>query len=160
MQDDTREKDGLLDSRLAGAFIRAKMEEKGIQIQQMADKLGIGNPSQLSNLLAGRSNIARSSYFRAIAQELRLTMDEIEYLNPNVIFTHPDTPRLPAAYFTAQTMKELPEELQAAAQAMRGLGYNLPDSTVRRLLPQGLDGKSPQTKEQWMDFLLAMRQFF
>uniref|UniRef100_UPI00403F2E6A helix-turn-helix domain-containing protein n=1 Tax=Deinococcus sp. VB142 TaxID=3112952 RepID=UPI00403F2E6A len=155
--DSSRECDGLLDSREAGAFIRARMDAKGMQVQQLADRLNMGSPSQLSNLLAGRQNVARSKYFRNIVDELGLTPSEIEHLNPNIIFVHPDAPRHPVS--TPERPQDLPPELRVAAKLMGELGYNLSEDTIRRLIPRELVAEGPQTREDWLDFLLGMRRF-
>ena len=153
-----RDKDGVLESKAVGRFIKAKIAEAGLSYTQVADRLNL-QPSYLSHMLAGRDNIGRSVHFKPLAELLRLSVDEIQHINPNILMVHPDAAPQPVA---TQTERPTPAALIKALQAVHamGLGKNISEADLPRLLPRGLDGKGPQTEGDWVKFLLLVDEWF
>lgn len=155
--DAPRDKDGLLDSRVVGRFIREKILEKGWTFTDFANRVDL-TPTYLSAMLAGRNNLARSNHFKVIAAELGLSRDEVEYINPNIIWVHPDAERF-APMVAPAPERPLPPALLSAMEIVNKMGQNLTEKDVRALLPKGLDGKGPQTEAEWVEFLLFVKKW-
>lgn len=150
---DSRDKNGLLDPREAGNFIRAILDERGIQVQQLAERTTVPDPDYLSNLLSGRINIAKSKHFPSIARELGLTADDVAYINPNLI--------IQVAAPDENQSRPLPEALQEASERYGDTHRALKNPSILQQLAavRHWDG-GPRTPEDWVDFYIDNRRRF
>lgn len=159
---ETRDKDGILDAREAGAFLRAKLVEKGWQIQQLAERTTVPDPDYLSNLLSGRINPAKSKHLKSIAAALDLTPDDIRYLNPNLIIevvtqrttddvTQVDLPIRDEDW--PPGLREMIEQYSPVFEELRDTDWQMSLLTAR------FRGPGPQTVDDWLDYFRLVRRY-
>jgi len=165
---ETRDKDGVLDSREAGAFVRQVLIDRGMQIQQLAEKTTVPDPDYLSNLLSGRINIGKSKHFPSIARALGLNSEDIAYVNPNLIVQviqerAPGSPDVPPVVPFRDTPVVIPKELQQVIDEHGDRYPELKDPTIQRIIaaPRNFGGpdNGPQTVEDWYEYFLLTRRY-
>ncbi|AFZ66100.1 helix-turn-helix domain-containing protein [Deinococcus peraridilitoris] len=142
---EARDKDGVLDAREAGKFLRDRLQDKGWQIQQLAERTTVPDPDYLSNLLSGRINAAKSKHLKSIAQALDLNAEDIRYLNPNlVVDIAPPQGR--------KMLYPIPEALQDAIDRYSERAPDLLKPKWQQYLASmRFRGSRPQTAEDWYD---------
>jgi len=152
----TRDKDGVLDAREAGKFIREKLRAKGWQVQQLAERTTVSDPDYLSNMLSGRVNVAKSRHLKSIARELGLTPSEIEHLNPNLVI---NLTAMDDAHPARET--ETLEVAPALQEAVELFSPRFPEIGEERWLRFLMDTdfrEEPETPEDWLSVFLALRK--
>ncbi|GEM45333.1 helix-turn-helix domain-containing protein [Deinococcus cellulosilyticus] len=74
-----------IDAKVAGEFIRQKREALGLTQRQLVEQTSLPDPEYLSNFERGIRHVGRSyKHFTSIAEALRLSPEEMIYLNPNL----------------------------------------------------------------------------
>lgn len=163
-----RDKDGILDSREAGAFLREILTERGMQIQQLAEKSTVSDPDYLSNLLSGRINVGRSKHFPSIARALGLNAEDVAYINPNLIVQVAPLPGnafppVPPVVPFRETPITIPRELLEMVEKYGDSYPVLKTEQMQRMLaaPRNFGGAEvgPQTAEDWFDYWMANKRF-
>ncbi|MFB9991266.1 helix-turn-helix domain-containing protein [Deinococcus oregonensis] len=165
---ETRDKDGVLDSREAGTFLREILTERGLQIQQLAELTSVPDPDYLSNLLSGRINVGKSKHFASIARALGLTAEDVEYINPNLIVQVAEKksrggPPIPPVVPHRETPVVIPRELQEVIDEYGEDYPELLDPTIQRIIaaPRNFGGpdNGPQTAKDWFEYFLVSRRY-
>ena len=165
---DNRDKDGVLDSREAGAFIRQVLTDRGMQIQHLAAKTTVPDPDYLSNLLSGRINVGKSKHFASIARALDLNVEDIAYINPNLVVqvvqqSAPGAPPVAPVVAFRDTPVVIPKELQQVIDEHGDRYPELRDPTVQKIIaaPRNFGGpdNGPQTVEDWYEYFLLTRRY-
>lgn len=164
---ETRDKDGVLDSREAGAFLREILTERGLQIQQLAELTTVPDPDYLSNLLSGRINVGKSKHFPSIAKALGLNAEDVAYINPNLIVqvaASAGPGPLPSVVPFRDTRVVIPKELQRMIDNNAHRYPQLLDDSLQRILaaPRNFGGpqNGPQTEDEWLEYWQMNRRWF
>lgn len=164
MATETRDKDGVLDAREAGKFLRDILEERGMQIQQLAEKTTVPDPDYLSNLLSGRVNVGKSKHFPSIARALGLNAEDVAYINPNLfvqVTSYGNGAPIPPVVRHADPLGHIhvPQELEAALSKY-GAALGIPKNIdLRHYIPRFEAGTGPETEEDWQDWLMDNRRW-
>lgn len=142
----------LLDPREAGQILKAARKALGLTQGQVIEAVGIPNQSYLSALENGRYNVANSEYFPALAQHLRLSVEQVREINPSAVITlAPDpTPRQPERL--APRVRSLPQALQDAIDLYGRRFEDLRDPAWQQYLA-GFNWREgqPDDPEAWLD---------
>lgn len=165
---ENRDQDGVLDSREAGAFLRQVIKDRGMEIQQVAEKAAVPSPEYLSTMLAGRINVGKSKHFPAIARALGLNAEDIAYINPNLVVqvvqqTAPGAPPVAPVVPFRDTPVVIPKELQQVIDEHGDRYPELRDPTIQKIIaaPRNFGGpdNGPQTAEDWYEYFLLTRRY-
>ncbi|MVN86853.1 helix-turn-helix domain-containing protein [Deinococcus sp. HMF7620] len=159
----------ILDSREAGKILKAARKALGLTQGQVIDAVGIPNQSYMSALENGRYNVANSEYFPALAQLLRLTIEQVREINPSAVITVAADPGprrgppIPPVVPFRETPITIPHEL---LEMVEKHGDNYPilrTPQMQRMLaaPRNFGGAEvgPQTAEDWFDYWMANKRF-
>ena len=143
----------------------------GLTQGQVIEAVGIPNQSYLSALENGRYNVANSEYLPALAQLLKLTVEEVKAINPSAVITlaapepaprRPGPPIPPVVPFR-ETPISVPRELLEMVEQHGDAYPVLKTERMQRMLaaPRNFGGAEvgPQTAEDWFDYWMANKRF-
>lgn len=160
------------DPRDAGKILKAARKALGLTQGQVIEAVGIPNQSYLSALENGRYNVANSEYFPALAQLLRLSIDQVREINPSAVITlapeaSPRRPGPPVSVAPVVPFREtpitIPRELQEMVEKHGDAYPVLKTEQMQRMLaaPRNFGGAEvgPQTAEDWFDYWMANKRF-
>ena len=134
-----------------GSLLRKYIQRSSKTQRQVADEVGIGQPSYVSHMANGRVNWVESEYFPKLAEALSLTVDEVKELRPEVIvIAAPVASSAAAAEYVqvrinimssgiTESMKPHNPVLTSVSQelARRALGGLVMDRAYVREIPEG-----------------------
>lgn len=71
----------------AGVLMKKKRNEKGLTLEQLAERVGVPRLNYIHMLEGGKYSLADSKYFPAIVRELALSESEIRMIKPDAFIT-------------------------------------------------------------------------
>lgn len=157
----------LMDPRDAGQILKQARKARGLTQGQVIEAVGIPNQSYLSALENGRYNVANSEYFPALAQLLRLTVEQVRAINPSAVITVSSEPsprsgplvkpRLPEVEVRLEVPSGLQEAIEKYGDDYPELHLEANQRALTSLHRYG--GANDLSSKEWFEVFMANRRW-
>lgn len=132
--------------------LRQYIKRSGKTQRQIAEEVGIPQPSYLSHMANGRVNWVEGEYFRPLTVALNLSVEEIRELKPEIVWSDtvsdkPPPPRL----------RPLPEELTQMIDEKGHLAEELLTERWQQYLAGQRFSTGRATPERWWNLFLLLK---
>lgn len=151
----------------AGEFLQKKRLSMGLTAEKVLENTTIPNAPYLSSIERGKVNPGRSKHFPSLARFLRLTQEEIQMINPDLLITvttnAPDELEETTRERKPRERRDvpIPAGLQQLIDEYSHKWPELKDPDLQQGLAQmRRRGPGPETFEEWEEFFAATRKHF
>lgn len=136
----------------AGALLRRRREQKGLNQEQVAAAVGLRSVNYLSYLETGKVNLSRSKYFMPLAGLLSLSAEDLGAIAPAL--------RLTGLGLAGLGSPAMPQALQDAVAEYGDKFPELLDPDWQDTLAGArFRGGGPETAEDWLDYYRFIRRY-